>query len=84
MAKSKRPIRAFGDVPSTDRAELQHSGAKGGDAARQNAVTGEEFHDGGNSSGRTMSGVDSYMVPAFQGKSGQPDNQSIHRPKGST
>jgi hypothetical protein len=40
--------------------------------------------DGGNSHGRNMRGVFPSIVQEFQGRSGQPDNQSTSRPKGST
>ena len=84
MASSKRPVRAFGDVPRTDRAALQRTGDKGSESSRQFSNTGEDMPEGGNSAGRTVSGVNAYMVPDFQGRSGQPDNQSVNRPKGST
>lgn len=42
----------------------------------------EQYH-GGNISGHDPT-VDLFMVPDFQGKSGQPNNQSTDRPKGSS
>jgi len=84
MAKSKRPVNAFADVENSASGELQRSGSKSSEVARQFSNTGETMTDGGNTGGRTMKGVSPYMVPAFQGRSGQPDNQDIHRPKGST
>lgn len=38
---------------------------------------------GGNLTG-PLPGQNARIVPNFQGKSGQPDNQSTNRPKGST
>lgn len=80
----KRVVRAFHDLPRSSMGGLQKDSARNGAAERQNAVTGEAFTDGGNSSGRTLKPVQPYIVQEFQGRSGQPDNQSIHRPKGST
>lgn len=52
---------------------------------KQFAHPGDGDASGGNSSGgTTMKTPKIYMSPAFQGKSGQPDNQSTNRPKGST
>lgn len=39
---------------------------------------------GGNVVDRAPTNHKLYQPPAFQGKSGQPDNQSTDRPKGST
>lgn len=51
------------------------------DRGCQEAPT-DQYH-GGNLSGHDPE-VDLFMVPDFQGKSGQPNNQSTDRPKGST
>lgn len=79
-----RVVRAFHDVAKSKTGGLQKDSPRSGAAERQNAVTGEAFHDGGNSSGRVLKAVQPYIVKEFQGRSGQPDNQSINRPKGST
>lgn len=81
---SKRVVRAFHDVPRSKTGGLQKDEARSDRASRQFAHTGETMTDGGNSSGRTLKAVHPYIVPEFQGRSGQPDNQSISRPKGST
>lgn len=39
--------------------------------------------EGGNISGNDPMAPTQYMVPAFQGRSGTPDNQDTMRPKGS-
>jgi len=84
IGNSKRVVRAFHDLPRSKTGPLQKDSARGSKAERQNAVTGEFMSDGGNSNGRTMKAVQPYIVGEFQGRSGQPDNQSISRPKGST
>lgn len=56
----------------------------GAQASRQFATPSEGDASGGNLSGHNPKPWNPYMVPAFQGKSGQPDNQSTDRPKGST
>lgn len=81
---SNRGVRAFAGVANSTNGQLQRSSAKSSDAERQFANPGETMTDGGNSSGRTLSGISPYFADNFQGRSGQPDNQSIHRPKGST
>ena len=81
---SKRVVRAFHDLPRSSVGGLQKDHARSGAAERQNAETGETMTDGGNSSGRTLKPVQPYIVQEFMGRSGQPDNQSINRGKGST
>lgn len=81
---SKRVVRAFHDLPRSKTGGLQKDEAKSDKSSRQFANTGEFMSDGGNSNGKTMKGVHPYIVKEFQGRSGQPDNQSISRPKGST
>ncbi len=78
-----RQIRAFGSVHNTSGA-MQQDHSRGSAAGRQFADTGEFMTDGGNSAGKAMSGVQTNIVPDFLGRSGQPDNQSTNRPKGST
>ena len=89
MAKSKedsgRRIRAFRELPKHALGGLQQDHARGSEASRQFTSTSEEGIDG---SGVQLTGeprpVKPHMVDNFQGRSGQPDNQNIHRPKGST
>lgn len=83
---AKREVRAFGFVNGSANGKLQQDEAKTSAAARQNASPGEVGEDLGSfsSQGRAVTGVDSYMVPNFQGRSGQPDNQSTNRGKGRT
>lgn len=81
---SKRVVRAFHDLPRSTTGGLQKDSARSSKAERQFAHTGETMTDGGNSSGRTLKAVFPSIVPEFQGRSGQPDNQSTSRPKGST
>lgn len=81
---SKRGVRAFAGVANSTNGAMQRDSAKSSDAERQFANTGEFMSDGGNSAGRSMKGVNPYFADNFQGRSGTPDNQSIHRPKGST
>lgn len=50
--------------------------------SREDQWSPRDQYEGGNLSGHDPS-VDVYMVPSFQGKSGQGDNQSTDRPKGS-
>lgn len=50
---------------------------------RKNQWSPAEQGVGGNISGHDPE-VDLYMVPDFQGQSGQGANQSTNRPKGST
>lgn len=40
-------------------------------------------NDGNIADQKPLSPVSARMVPSFQGKSGEPDNQSTDRPKGS-
>ena len=54
----------------------------GGDLNKQAANSGKPDTSGGNSLGSTLKAPLPYGVPAFQGKSGQPDNQSTSRGKG--
>lgn len=82
--KGRRPVRAWGYLPRAAVGGLQQDNARGDKASRQNYNTGEAGAYGGNSSGRVMKPVDPYFVDDFQGRSGQPDNQSTSRPKGST
>lgn len=57
----------------------------GGDKSAQFAHPGDGDASGGNSSGGTTMKAPTLYQPAdFQGKSGQPDNQSTNRGKGST
>jgi hypothetical protein len=56
----------------------------GAEASRQFAHTGEGDASGGNLSGHNPKPWNPMMVPDFQGKSGQPNNQDTSRPKGST
>lgn len=81
-----RPVRAFGDLPAGKLGGLQQDMDRGSPAARQYASTDEVGRDlgGVNSSGRTLKAVDPYFVKSFQGRSGEPDNQSTSRGKGST
>lgn len=81
---SKRVVRAFHDQPRSALGGLQQDHARSSAASRQNAITGEDMPDGGNSHGRAMKPVQPYIVQEFQGRSGQPDNQSINRGKGRT
>jgi hypothetical protein len=81
---SKREVRAFGDVATGSKGKLQQDEPKGSEAARQVEETGEDVSYGEMSSGRTFEGTLILMSKDFQGRSGQPDNQDIHRPKGST
>jgi hypothetical protein len=53
----------------------------GGNAQRQNADSTQ--NSGGNVVGKAPSGK-LYQPPKIFGKSGQPDNQSTSRPKGTT
>lgn len=54
-------------------------------AERQFAHTGNGDPSGGNMSGGSSQEQPLHLrVVPFQGRSGQPDNQEIHRPKGST
>ena len=53
------------------------TGAKKGAQTRQNQEGGGQMVNG-------MDSVDRARVPAFQGKSGKPDNQSTNRGKGRT
>jgi hypothetical protein len=82
---SKRVVRAFHELPRSAIGGLQQDHARGDKASRQFASTGEVGTGlgGVNSSGRTLKPVQPYIVPEFQGRSGQPDNQSTYRPKGS-
>lgn len=81
---SKRVVRAFHDLERSKTGGLQKDHTRGEKASRQNAVTGEYMTDGGNSAGDSMKPVHPYIVQEFQGRSGQPDNQSTNRGKGST
>lgn len=81
---SNRVVRAFGDLPTSRTGGLQKDSARGSAAERQYAHTGDTMTDGGNTGGRTLKSVKPYMVPEFQGRSGQPDNQSTNRGKGRT
>lgn len=81
---SKRVVRAFHELPRSAIGGLQQDHGRGDRTSRQFAHTGETMTDGGNSSGRTLKSVHPYIVQEFQGRSGQPDNQSTSRPKGST
>lgn len=81
---SKRGVRAFASVATGDSGRLQQDHGRGSEADRQTANTGEFMSDGGNSAGRSVRGIAPYFADNFQGRSGTPDNQSIHRPKGST
>lgn len=84
VGNKKRIVRAFHELPRSTTHGLQRDYERSDKAARQFAETGEYMTDGGNSNGRTMKGVHPYIVQEFQGRSGQPDNQSINRGKGST
>jgi hypothetical protein len=81
---SKRVVRAFHDLPRSTTGGLQKDHDRSDKASKQFANTGETMTDGGNTGGRTMHAVQPYIVQEFQGRSGQPDNQSTSRPKGST
>jgi len=81
---SKRGVRAFADVATSTNGPLQQDSARSSDESRQFAHLGEFMTDGGNSAGRSVRGVAPYFADNFQGRSGTPDNQSTHRPKGST
>jgi len=65
----------------TDRV-LPRSSPAAMDRGCQEAPDAEQ-PKGGNLSGHDPV-VDLYMVPDFQGMSGEGNNQSTHRPKGST
>lgn len=78
-----RQHRAWGYLPRFKNSPLANDPV-GSPAERQARQTGEFMTDGGNSAGRSMKGVDPYFVDSFQGRSGQPDNQSTNRGKGST
>lgn len=80
---SKRVVRAFHDLPRSTTGGLQQDHGRSGAQARQ-AVPEGSHSDGGNSVGKTMKPVQPYIVQEFQGRSGQPDNQSINRGKGRT
>lgn len=57
----------------------------GADKSRQFATPGDGDKSGGNLSGSGSPKHPTLYQPAsFQGKSGQPNNQSTSRPKGST
>ena len=79
-----RPVRAWGYMPRASMGKLQQDHDRGDVQSRQNCQTGEFMTDGGNSAGRQMQGVEPSFVADCQGRSGQPDNQSTNRPKGST
>lgn len=81
---SNREVRAFGDEKTGSKGKLQQDSPKGSEEARQFANTGESVDYSEISSGRTLEGTMILMSKDFQGRSGQPDNQDIHRPKGST
>ncbi len=81
---SKRVVRAFHDLPRSKVGGLQRDYSRSDKESRQFAETGEFMTDGGNSAGRSMKPVQPYIVQEFQGRSGQPDNQSTNRGKGST
>jgi len=81
---ANRSVRAFGSVPQYSEGKMQKDSSRASAAERQAANTGEFMSDGGNSAGRAMRGVNPYFVDSFMGRSGQPDNQSTNRGKGTT
>lgn len=84
--KKRRPVRAWGYLPRAALGGLQQDHARGDKSSRQFFSTGEAASDTGgvNSTGRTLKAVNPSIVDAFQGRSGQPDNQDTSRPKGKT
>lgn len=56
----------------------------GGSWAKQAPNSGQPDKSGGNLVGGNGIKATLHQPPAFMGKSGQPDNQSTSRPKGST
>jgi hypothetical protein len=81
----------FGAGPAEVKAEgnrYNDADERSSKAMRQFAHTGSGDPSGGNLSGDGEDGNASHpmllRVAPFQGRSGQPDNQDIHRPKGST
>lgn len=79
-----RKVRAFGNIPRCAEGGMQQDHGRGSVESKQFAETGEFMTDGGNSAGRTMKGVDPYFADNCQGRSGQADNQSTNRGKGTT
>lgn len=84
--RSHRVLRAWGYLPTSKMGGLQQDSGRGDKASRQFASPGAVGRDlgGVNSSGATLKPVDPYFADNFQGRSGQPDNQSINRGKGRT
>jgi hypothetical protein len=56
----------------------------GADQSAQHPNSGKQDPSGGNMVGGDGVSSKLYQPPAFMGMSGQPDNQSTDRPKGST
>lgn len=83
-SRQHRSVRAFGYLPRAVMGGLQKDSDRGSKESRQFANTGEGMPEGGNSAGRTLKPVSPYFAADFQGRSGQPDNQSINRGKGRT
>lgn len=82
--RSHRSVRAFGNLAEASMGGLQQDHGRDSKDSRQFAHPSEVMTDGGNSSGRTLKAVDPYFAANFQGKSGQPDNQSTNRGPGRT
>lgn len=82
--KQHRQHRAWGYLPRYREGKLEEDHARSSEISRQARQTGEFMHDGPNSAGRQMKGVDPYFIDNCQGRSGQPDNQDVSRGKGRT
>lgn len=84
--KRTRQHRAWGFLPRCVDGPMQQDEARDSRASRQFQSTGEvAARDSAvQSSGRVLKAVDPYFVDNCQGRSGQPDNQSINRGKGRT
>lgn len=78
-----KPTKEFGSAGSYS--DTKYMGNPSNIKDRQFASAGAPGYNGGDNISDDMPGpdVDLYMVPDFQGKSGQGDNQSTMRPIGS-